>query len=1042
MFVKIVYNKKYPQNSRRQSQANKKQKRLSLKIRWKTSHCLIFCWPTELWGLKKEVSREAISTNQYQKGVKYMNGKIKKRSGEIVEFEPSKIIAAISKAFEACKVVITEEQLGVITDKAIATLNEYFPETTPSVEDVQNIVEKILMESGFYTVAKSYIIYRYEHTKVREEQKKDVQEKIEQNNLFVIKRNGQKEKFSSKKIKHSLTWAIKGLENDIDVDLIVKQAESSLYDNIPTSDIAKALVLSARSLIERDPAYSKVASRLLFDEIYRDVIGADKIDFKDFDHQYRQAFIDNIRRGVEIGRLDSRLLNFDLAALSQQLKPELDDVFMYLGAQTLRDRYFLSDPKTKKVLESPQAFWMRVAMGLSMNEEDRVGTPVKFYEVMSSLRFVPSTPTLFHAGTEHPQLSSCYLTTIDDSLDHIFKCIGDNAQLSKWSGGVANDWTSLRATGAFIKGTGVESQGTIPFLKIANDTTVAINRSGRRRGATCAYLELWHYDIEDFLELRKNTGDERRRTHDMNTAAWIPDLFMKRVLDNGNWTLFSPDETPDLHHLYGQDFDKRYLNYELMAQQGRIKLFKVIKAKDLWKKMIMMLFETGHPWMTWKDPSNIRSPQDHVGVVHSSNLCTEITLNTSPEETAVCNLGSVNLSRHIKDRSLDKETIKDTVTTAMRMLDNVIDINFYPTVEAKNSNLKHRPVGLGVMGFQDALYLMDIHFDSDECVEFADECQELISYYSILGSSQLAKTRGSYQSFKGSKWDRGILPVDTLDLLEQQRGIKIDVSRSSKLDWTPVRESIKENGMRNSNCMAIAPTATIANISGCYPTIEPIYKNVYVKSNMSGEFTVINSYLVEDLKKRGLWNFDLLEEVKGQDGNINNVRAIPDVIKDKYKEVFDIEPEWMIKAAAHRGKWIDQSQSLNLFVKGNSGKKIADMYMYAWSLGLKTTYYLRSLAATSVEQSSLALDKQQSMSHIAKQSSGDEVAIEKPLEPSVVEPVAEPIISEAPVPVMPVLETVPEIAPTTMAAVSDSGQIVMKTLKLCKIEDPDCEACQ
>lgn len=962
-----------------------------------------------------------------------MNGKIKKRSGEIVEFEPSKIIAAISKAFAACQVVTTEEQLGNIVDKAVGTLTELFPEVTPSVEDVQNIVEKILMESDFYAVAKSYIIYRYEHTKVREEQKKDIKEKLEQNNLFVVKRNGHQEKFSAKKIKHSLTWAIKGLENDVDVDLIVAQAETSLYDYIPTSDIAKALVLSARSLIERDGAYSKVAARLLFDEIYREVIGADKIDFKDFDHQYRQAFIDNIRRGVEIGRLDPRLLNFDLEALSALLKPELDDLFMYLGAQTLRDRYFLSDPQTKKVLESPQAFWMRVAMGLSINETDRIAMPAKFYDVMSSLRFVPSTPTLFHAGTEHPQLSSCYLTTIDDSLEHIFKCIGDNAQLSKWSGGVANDWTSLRATGAFIKGTGVESQGTIPFLKIANDTTVAINRSGRRRGATCAYLELWHYDIEDFLELRKNTGDERRRTHDMNTAAWIPDLFMKRVLDNGNWTLFSPDETSDLHHLYGQDFDQRYLNYELLAQQGRIKLFKIIKAKELWKKMIMMLFETGHPWMTWKDPSNIRSPQDHVGVVHSSNLCTEITLNTSPAETAVCNLGSVNLSKHIKDHGLDRETIKDTVTTAMQMLDNVIDINFYPTVEAKQSNLKHRPVGLGVMGFQDALYLLDINFDSEECVDFADECQELISYYSILASSQLAKARGSYQSFKGSKWDRGILPFDTLDLLEQQRGLKIDVSRSSKLDWTVVRESIKENGMRNSNCMAVAPTATIANISGCYPTIEPIYKNVYVKSNMSGEFTVINHYLVEDLKQRGLWNLDLLEEIKGQDGNINNVRTIPDVLKDKYKEVFDIEPEWLIKAAAHRGKWIDQSQSLNLFVKGNSGKKISDMYLYAWSMGLKTTYYLRSLAATSVEQSNLALTKQQSMSQINNQSSGEKVAVEKPMAQPLAVPTVEPVLAVA---------SGPETAPVTMAAVSDSGQIIMQTLKLCKIEDPDCEACQ
>lgn len=944
-----------------------------------------------------------------------MEGKIKKRNGEIVDFEPTKIKVAINKAFLATKTDVAPDQLNQIVDQAVALLEKNFADLTPSVEDVQNFVEKTLMEAGFFNVAKSYIIYRYEHTKHREEEKKDVLEKIEKNDLYVIKRSGKKEKFSAKKLKKSLAYAAKGLEKEIDLDAITRLTETNLHDGIQTKDIAKALVLATRSSIERDPAYSKVAVRLLFDTLYKEVIGPEKIDYKNFDTQYRQAFVDNIKKGVEAGRLDPRLLNFDLEKLSQTLKPTRDDLFMYLGGQTLHDRYFVSHPETKQILETPQAFWMRVAIGLSINEEDKIETPKKFYEVMSSLRFVPSTPTLFHAGTAHPQLSSCYLTTVEDSLDHIFKCVGDNAQLSKWSGGVANDWTNLRATGAYIKGTGVESQGTIPFLKIANDVTVAINRSGRRRGATCAYLETWHLDIEDFLELRKNTGDERRRTHDMNTANWIPDLFMKRVINDEEWTLFSPDEVPDLHHLYGKNFEKRYLYYERLVAQGQIKLYKKIKAATLWKRMIMMLFETGHPWITWKDPSNVRSPQDHVGVVHSSNLCTEITLNTSADETAVCNLGSVNLARHIKEKKLDIELIKDTVEVAMRMLDNVVDINFYPTAEAKYSNLKHRPVGLGVMGFQDALYQLNIKFDSEHCVEFADYCQEAISYYAILTSSQLAAERGTYQSYKGSKWDRGIFPIDTLDLLEEERGERIIVDRSFQLDWQPVREAVKKNGMRNSNCMAVAPTATIANIAGCFPTIEPIYKNVYVKSNMSGEFTVVNGYLIQDLKQRKLWSQGLLEEIKGNDGNIEQVGAIPQELKDKYKEVFDIESAWLIKAAAHRGKWIDQSQSLNLFVKGHSGKKISESYQYAWAMGLKTTYYLRTLAATTVEKSTLELGKQQSMSTVVRQTE-QPLAEEKQAKPASTQPVSQPLAA---------------IATTSGGAV-----------KLCRIADPDCESCQ
>ncbi|MDX9893470.1 MAG: ribonucleoside-diphosphate reductase subunit alpha [Patescibacteria group bacterium] len=937
-----------------------------------------------------------------------MIAQIKKRDGRIVDFDSKKIVNALRQAFAALGQDVTEEQLEIIVDDAVLELANRFVDAMPGVEDVQNIVEKKLMASGFFEVARSYIIYRYEHSKVRDQQRQDLQEKIERSDLTVVKRSGQKEKFSLKKLKNSFGWVVKGFESEVDIDLMVKQTEANLFDGIKTAEIAKARVLAARSLIERDPAYSRVAVRLLFDSLYREVIGQ-KLDYKNLDQQYRQAFINNLKMGVQIGRLDPRLLNFNLEALSRQLKLERDDLFFYLGGQTLYDRYFISNPKTKSILETPQAFWLRVAMGLAVNEDEAEARALQFYDLISSLRFVPSTPTLFHAGTNQPQLSSCYLTTVEDSLDHIFKCVGDNAQMSKWSGGVANDWTNLRATGALIKGTGVESQGVIPFLKIANDTTVAINRSGRRRGATCAYLEAWHCDFPDFLELRKNTGDERRRTHDMNTAAWIPDLFMQRVMADQDWILFSPEETSDLHHAYGRNFVSRYTHYETLASQGKLRLFQKIKARELWKKMIMMLFETGHPWMTWKDPSNIRSPQDHVGVVHSSNLCTEITLNTTADETAVCNLGSVNLARHLKNKQLDIELLKDTVTTAMRMLDNVIDINFYPTVEGKNSNLRHRPVGLGLMGFQDALYLLDINFSSPECIDFADYSQEVISYYAILASSQLAQERGAYQSYRGSKWDRGIFPVDTLDLLEQERGETIEVKRQGKLDWQPVRQAVAKYGMRNSNCMAIAPTATIANIAGCFPSIEPIYKNVYVKSNMSGEFIIVNPYLVADLKKRQLWNEEILAMIKGHEGSIGDLKQIPEVLQDKYKEVFEIEADWLIQAAAYRGKWIDQSQSLNLFFKGNSGKKIADMYQLAWRLGLKTTYYLRTLGATAVEQSALDLDKQKSMSNIAHQA--EDLTIR------------------------------PSVEPVVLASASPA-EVANNNLLLCKIDDPTCESCQ
>jgi len=948
---------------------------------------------------------------------------IRKRSGAIVDFNPDKITTAIDKALRSVRSEPAVNEAARISDTVTLELERLFPaEAIPGVEDVQNIVEQLLMQQGLFDVAKNYIIYRYERSQARsakaEAIKQVTQIKLDQNQLTVIKRDGQRVAFSRDKIRHTLEYFVRGVETEIDREAIIAQCEAGLYDGITTRGIANALVLAARSFIERDPAYSQVAARLQFDLVYHDAIGAATIDYSQFDSQYRTAFTRNIQRAVSFGKLDPRLLAFDLSTLATALKPERDDLFRYLGAQTLADRYFLTDPETKLPIETPQAFWMRVAMGLAIAEVplERNQRAIEFYELMSQLRFVPSTPTLFHAGTTMPQLSSCYITTIDDDLAHIFKCIGDNAQLAKWSGGVANDWSSLRGTGAYIKKTGVESQGVVPFLKIANDTTVAINRSGRRRGATCAYLEVWHYDFEDFLELRKNTGDERRRTHDMNTAAWVPDLFMQRVRDNGDWTLFSPDEVPNLHHCYGREFKQRYEHYEQQLVAGKIKLYKTFPAKELWKKILTMLFETGHPWITFKDPANVRSPQDHVGVIHSSNLCTEIMLNTSAEETAVCNLGSVNLAQHVNNGQLDVALLQTTVTTAMRMLDNVIDINFYPTSEGKASNLKHRPVGLGIMGFQDALYQLKLSFDTDAATRFADESMELVSYYAILASAQLAAERGAYATFRGSKWDRGILPLDTLDLLEQERGEVIPVSRGSRLDWLKVRQAIAEHGMRNSNCLAIAPTATIANIAGVYPSIEPAYKNIYVKSNMSGEFTVINQYLVDDLKALGLWNQEMLNAIKSAEGSIANIDYIPVELKTKYKETFDIEPERFIRHAASRGKWIDQSQSLNLFLRGTSGKRISDAYFLAWQLGLKTTYYLRSLAASSIESSTLKLNQQQVRSSVAHQTNDAKPVVV--LEPAMAEVVNETIV--------------------VTAAMAEP----LPTLQLCRIDDPNCESCQ
>ncbi len=859
---------------------------------------------------------------------------------------------------------VDPDKLIELTNNVVVKIEErYGEEGAPDVEGVQDVVERALMDGGFYDVVKAYILYRERHRELREEKQKEILKKIEEKSFFIIKRNGERQIFDERKLKTFFNFAMEGYEGVIDVDELTEQCKASIYEGIKTEEIARLAVMTVKAFIERDPNYSVLISRLFLASLYKEVIGK-KYQFSDLERVYKNSFKENIKKGVEIGRLSPDLLNFDLNKLAQHLVIDRDSLLTYRGLQTLYDRYFIHDKNNKdRHLETPQMFWMRVAMGLSLNEADKERWVVEFYNVLSTLRFVSSTPTLFNSGTTFPQLSSCYLTTVEDDLHHIFKCISDNAQLSKFSGGLGNDWSNIRSTGVLIKTTNVESQGVIPFLKIANDTTVAINRSGKRRGATCAYLETWHLDIEEFLDLRRNTGDERRRTHDMNTANWIPDLFMKRVINNEDWTLFSPSQVPELHHIYGKAFEDKYIEYEKKAERGDgsagspqgLPMHKKIKARDLWKKMITRLFETGHPWITFKDPCNIRSPQDHAGVIHSSNLCTEITLNTSKDETAVCNLGSVNFAKHIVGGRFDEILIKDTVTIAMRMLDNVIDINFYPTEEAKNSNLKHRPVGLGIMGYQDALFMLDLNFDSDEAVDFADRSMEIVSYYAISASANLAKERGAYASFKGSKWDRGILPLDTLDLLEKERGVTIEIARTIRLDWNLVREMVKNYGMRNSNCLAMAPTATISNISGCFPTIEPIYKNLYVKSNMSGEFTVDNHYLIQDLKGLGYWNKTMLEKIKAYDGNINQIPLIPQKLKDKYKEAFDISAEWMIKAAAYRGKWIDQSQSLNIFSKTSSGKRLSDIYIYAWNMGLKTTYYLRTTGASGVEKSTIAI---------------------------------------------------------------------------------------
>jgi ribonucleoside-diphosphate reductase alpha chain len=787
-----------------------------------------------------------------------------------------------------------------------------------------------------------------------EKPRKTTDHEAEGSLIVVTKRDGRIVPFDRAKLAAILQRLCQGYEHIISIELLLNEVERTIFNAMSSVDIEKSLILAAASFIERDPAYSFLAARLLLQKLAKEVIGT-SLTHDELDARYRESFSDGIMRGVAYELLDKRMATFDIAYLASCLKIERDNLLGYTGMQTLYERYFLKHNGRRT--ELPQSFFMRIAMGLAIDEPNKNEKALAFYEMISSLRYLPSTPTLFHAGFPVAQLSSCYLTTISDDLAHIFKCFGDNAQLSKWAGGIGTDFTNIRGTGAYIKSIKATSQGTIPYLKIANDIVVAITRSGIRRGGLCAYMEVWHLDIEEFLDLRRNTGDERRRAHDMNTAVWIPDLFMKRMLNDQEWVLFSPHEVPDLHDSYGKKFEELYCAYEEKAKAGGLSLYHVLPAKQLWRKILTRLFETGHPWITFKDPSNVRSPQDHAGVVHSSNLCTEIILNTSSDETAVCNLGSVNLQRHIIDGKLDEHMLEQTVTNAIRMLDNVIDLNFYPTKEAERSNRLHRPVGLGLMGFQDALFTLGIAFDSPDALTFADHVMEKISYYAIKTSTMLAQERGVYASFKGSKWDRGIFPLDTIALLEQERGMSIDVSRTAQLDWDTLKALVKVQGMRNSNLMAIAPTATIATIAGCYPCIEPIYKNIYVKANVSGEFTVINPYLVEDLKRYGLWHQDMLDQLKYYDGDLALVPDIPAHIKGKYKTAFELDAEWLVRITAARAKWIDQSQSHNVFLKGVSGQKLHDIYVAGWRSGLKTFYYLRSLGASQIEKSTLDAKK-------------------------------------------------------------------------------------
>ncbi len=882
-----------------------------------------------------------------------------KRTGDLVPFDAGKIAVAMRKAFLAVEGDNADASSRVrdLAEQASAAIEQAFLRRLPDggtvhIEDIQDQVELALMRAGEQKVARAYVLYREAHARARAEAG-DIARPHPSLNVTLA--DGSTRPLDLGRIDTLVQDACAGLEN-VDPQRIVEESLKNLYDGVTVDGVSQALMMTARTLVEKEPNYTYVTARLLQDNLRREALSflgiAEEATYQEMAELYRPAFLAYIARGIEFEQLDPRLAEFDLERLGEALDHTRDGAFTYLGLQTLYDRYFLHRDEVR--YELPQVMFMRVAMGLALGESDREARAIEFYELLSRFDYMASTPTLFNAGTVRSQLSSCYLTTVPDELDGIYSAIRDNALLSKWAGGLGNDWTPVRALGAWIKGTNGKSQGVVPFLKVVNDTAVAVNQGGKRKGAVCAYLETWHLDIEEFLELRKNTGDDRRRTHDMNTANWVPDLFMKRVFEGGEWTLFSPSTCPDLHDLYGAAFETRYEEYEAMTRTGEITLFKRLPARDLWRRMLSMLFETGHPWITFKDPCNLRSPQQHAGVVHSSNLCTEITLNTSADEIAVCNLGSVNLAAHIVDGELDDARLRRTVRTAVRMLDNVIDINYYAVPQAERANLRHRPVGLGIMGFQDALHAQGIAYASDAAVTFADRSMERISYHAIEASSDLAAERGRYASFDGSLWSRGILPIDSLEKLRLERGEEyLDVDTSATLDWAALREKVTGQGMRNSNVMAIAPTATISNICGVSQSIEPTYQNLYVKSNLSGEFTVVNAHLVHDLKARGLWDEVMINDLKYYDGSVQPIERIPEELKTKYATAFEVEPKWLVEAAARRQKWLDQAQSLNLYIKGVSGKKLDVTYRMAWLRGLKTTYYLRALGATSVEKSTV-----------------------------------------------------------------------------------------
>ncbi|HEX7438707.1 MAG TPA: ribonucleoside-diphosphate reductase subunit alpha [Caldimonas sp.] len=939
----------------------------------------------------------------------YQGYQILRRNGAVVAFEPNKIAVALMKAFlavhgtQGAASASVRETVDSLTETVVRALLRSRPGGgTFHIEDVQDHVELGLMRGGHHEVARAYVLYRERRAQERAKQSRPAA--VVEPALTVIDR-GQRVPLDLQRLQTIIESACAGLGADVQAAPILAETRRNLYDGVPIDEVHKAAILAARTLIEKDPGYTRATARLLLHTIRREILGEEVLQ-ADMHARYAEYFPLFIKKGVDAELLDEKLLQFDLVQLGNALKADRDLQFDYLGLQTLYDRYFLHIDDAR--IELPQAFYMRVAMGLALGEIDREARAIEFYEVLSTFDFMSSTPTLFNAGTRRSQLSSCYLTTVSDDLEGIYEALKENALLSKFAGGLGNDWTNVRALGSHIKGTNGKSQGVVPFLKVVNDTAVAVNQGGKRKGAVCAYLESWHLDIEEFLELRKNTGDDRRRTHDMNTANWVPDLFMKRVMESGDWTLFSPSTCPDLHDKFGQAFEVAYTAYEAKAARGEIKLYKTMKAGDLWRKMLSMLFETGHPWITFKDACNVRSPQQHVGVVHSSNLCTEITLNTSATEIAVCNLGSVNLAHHLAGGELDQTKLKKTVATAMRMLDNVIDINYYAVKKARDSNLRHRPVGLGIMGFQDALYEIGVPYASEAAVEFADRSMEAVCYHAYWASTELAAERGRYSSYGGSLWDRGILPLDSVDLLAEQRGGYVELDRSATLDWDTLRQRIAEHGMRNSNCVAIAPTATISNIVGVSASIEPSFANLSVKSNLSGEFTIVNEYLVRDLKKLGLWDDVMIMDLKHFDGSLRRIDRVPADLKALYATAFEIETQWLVEAAARRQKWIDQAQSLNIYMAGASGKKLDETYKLAWLRGLKTTYYLRTVGATHAEKSTV---KSGQLNAVA---SGSTIG----------------------------MAASKSAAPAAASMAAGSGDDLASDVKFCALDNPDCEACQ